>query len=368
VKIALVAAAAGPVLIIVGKLTTAIGAIINVASKIGLLANPWVLVAAAVAAVVFLIIKHWEKIKGYVMPIVDAIKRFAIAAWEAIAGAAETVWKAVSGAVKTAWSVIGPIVKIYLAAWKLAIRVVWEVAKAAWKLISGAVKIAWNVIRAIAKAYVAYLKLVFTVVKTIAIAAWKVISGAVKIAWNVIRTIAGAIKAVFTTVWNAVRTVAVNVWQGIKTAVGNVWSWLRGVASTIRSVFSDVWNGIKTVAINAWNGIRSSITGAINGVIGGLNFLIDQINKIQIHIHVDPPGPGSINFDWNGMNLPSIQPLAKGGIVTGPTLALIGEAGPEAVVPLRAMPNSRDKLDVTLNLDRRRFGRGLELETLTRGR
>jgi phage-related protein len=368
VKIALVAAAAGPVLIIVGKLTTAIGAIINVASKIGLLANPWFLVAAAVAAVVFLIIKHWDKIKGYVMPIVDAIKRFAIAAWEAIAGAAETVWKAVSGAVKTAWSVIGPIVKIYLAAWKLAIRVVWEVAKAAWKLISGAVKIAWNVIRAIAKAYVAYLKLVFTVVKTIAIAAWKVISGAVKIAWNVIRTIAGAIKAVFTTVWNAVRTVAVNVWQGIKTAVGNVWSWLRGVASTIRSVFSDVWNGIKTVAINAWNGIKSSITGAINGVIGGLNFLIDQINKIQIHIHVDPPGPGSINFDWNGMNLPSIQPLAKGGIVTGPTLALIGEAGPEAVVPLRAMPNSRDKLDVTLNLDRRRFGRGLELETLTRGR
>jgi hypothetical protein len=26
--------------------------------------------------------------------------------------------------------------------------------------------------------------------------------------------------------------------------------------------------------------------------------------------------------------------LAKGGIVTGPTLAMIGEAGPEAVIPL----------------------------------
>jgi len=367
VKIALVAAAIGPLLIVFGKVVSAIGVISN-AMKALSLANPWLLLAAAVAVVVVLIIKNWDKIKAAVLPILETIKSVALGVWNAIKGAAMTVWKAIGEAVKTAWGVIKAVVGAYLAAWRTAFQVVAAVAKAVWKVIGGAVKIAWGVIKAVGKAYVAYLKGVFTVVKVVAVAAWKVISGAVKIAWAAIRVIAGVIKTVFVTVWNTIKTVAVNVWQGIKTAVGGVWSWLKGTATSIKNVFTDAWNGVKTVAVNIWNGIKETIRGAINGVIEGINWMIDQINRIQIHIHVDPPGPGSINFDWNGMNLPHIQTLAKGGIVTAPTLALIGEAGPEAVVPLRSIPTGRDKLAVSLNLDRRRFGRGLELETLTRGR
>lgn len=41
------------------------------------------------------------------------------------------------------------------------------------------------------------------------------------------------------------------------------------------------------------------------------------------------PGIGGKGFD-----VPNIPMLAEGGIVTGPTLAMIGEAGPEAVIPL----------------------------------
>ena len=39
-------------------------------------------------------------------------------------------------------------------------------------------------------------------------------------------------------------------------------------------------------------------------------------------------------MEW-GLNLPNIPALAEGGIVKRPTLAMIGEAGPEAVVPLK---------------------------------
>jgi hypothetical protein len=38
-----------------------------------------------------------------------------------------------------------------------------------------------------------------------------------------------------------------------------------------------------------------------------------------------------------GFSVPNIPMLAEGGIVTGPTLAMIGEAGPEAVIPLSKM-------------------------------
>jgi hypothetical protein len=52
---------------------------------------------------------------------------------------------------------------------------------------------------------------------------------------------------------------------------------------------------------------------------------------------------GSLSFefpDWvpglggKGFSVPNIPYLAEGGIVTGPTLAMIGERGPEAVIPL----------------------------------
>ena len=69
----------------------------------------------------------------------------------------------------------------------------------------------------------------------------------------------------------------------------------------------------------------------INGLISLVNKAIKAIDAI----HVNLPsflGGGSIGF-----NIPTIPLLAEGGIVTSPTLAMIGEAGPEAIVPLSKM-------------------------------
>jgi hypothetical protein len=59
--------------------------------------------------------------------------------------------------------------------------------------------------------------------------------------------------------------------------------------------------------------------------------------------------------DWvpgiggNGFSMPDIPMLANGGIVTSPTLALIGEAGPEAVIPLSQMGNMGGGMNITVN-------------------
>jgi hypothetical protein len=87
-----------------------------------------------------------------------------------------------------------------------------------------------------------------------------------------------------------------------------------------------------------------------NGIISVVNTqLIDRINRL-LEFTIDPPGPGP-KLTINPPDIPRIPMLAEGGIVTGPTLAMIGEAGPEAVIPLsgRNMPNMGNTFNVYVN-------------------
>jgi len=87
--------------------------------------------------------------------------------------------------------------------------------------------------------------------------------------------------------------------------------------------------------------INSYITGFeafVNGIIGGVNAIIRALNKIDVDIPNWVPGLGGKSFGINIGTVPKISlprvALAEGGIVDGPTMSLIGEAGPEAVIPL----------------------------------
>jgi hypothetical protein len=71
------------------------------------------------------------------------------------------------------------------------------------------------------------------------------------------------------------------------------------------------------------------VKAVFNGIASAWN---NSVGKIKFTVPSWVPGVGGKGFD-----MPNIPMLADGGIVTGPTLALIGEAGPEAVVPLDRM-------------------------------
>jgi hypothetical protein len=96
-----------------------------------------------------------------------------------------------------------------------------------------------------------------------------------------------------------------------------------------------VFDGLKNLAGKIFDGIGGAFKGVINAVIsgleGGLNFAIKGLNTILDGIDV-AAGP-FINFGTiPNVHLPR---LAEGGIVTSPTIAMIGEGnGPEAVIPL----------------------------------
>ena len=77
----------------------------------------------------------------------------------------------------------------------------------------------------------------------------------------------------------------------------------------------------------------------INGMIGMMNSLITKINE-ALTFTIDIPGFGEQGIKTE---IPSIPALAEGGIVDKATVALIGEAGPEAVVPLDEFTQSNEK-------------------------
>jgi hypothetical protein len=79
-----------------------------------------------------------------------------------------------------------------------------------------------------------------------------------------------------------------------------------------------------------------------NSIIGFINTnAIDRLNNL-LEFKVGP-------ITINPPDIPRIPALADGGIVTGPTLALIGEAGPEAVVPLDRMGTGGNNVTINVN-------------------
>lgn len=155
-------------------------------------------------------------------------------------------------------------------------------------------------------------------------------------AWNDLTNVFSSIGTWFGERWNDVTTALANVapWFGniFKTAFEAV----KNAFSTIGSFFSGVWTTVKNIFVNAGQMVGSAVGGAfksavnavlgtienvVNGFIGMINGVIGLINKI--------PGVslGSVGY----VSLPR---LARGGIVDSPTVAMIGEAGKEVVMPL----------------------------------
>lgn len=110
------------------------------------------------------------------------------------------------------------------------------------------------------------------------------------------------------------------------------------IGAALKAAFTGTVDAVKAVVnayLSIYKGLFNAIAKAWNNTIGKLSF------KIPGWV----PGIGGKGFD-----VPNIPELANGGIVTGPTLALIGEAGPEAVVPLDRA-NSMGTTNVTINVN-----------------
>jgi len=72
----------------------------------------------------------------------------------------------------------------------------------------------------------------------------------------------------------------------------------------------------------------------LNFVIDAVNKVIRGINKFKINIPSWVASLAGVKGGSIGFNIPTIPRLAKGGLITAPMVAGLGEAGREAVIPL----------------------------------
>lgn len=151
--------------------------------------------------------------------------------------------------------------------------------------------------------------------------------------WDKIKAKALEIKASLIATWNSIKASISATINNLKTAMANA------------------WNSIKATASSVWNGIKNAITSPITSARDKVKAIIDKL-KSYFPIKVGnllsgiklPHFKISGEFSIKNKTVPklSIDWYKTGGIFDGPQVIGVGEAGPEAVVPLDKF---WDKLD-----------------------
>ena len=311
----------------------------------------------------------WEGIKASLEPLIESIKNAFTQAWELI----KVIWDLVSPYFTAVWENIKAIFSVvkdilsgfFSAAWE-AIKVVWDVVKDYFQLcwdnikqvfsvvktyFEGMFKTAWEAIKFVWDTVVNYFKAIWDSIAGIFSVVKNVLTGNWKEAWEGIKGIVNTWKQYFSGVWDGIKKVFGSVktwfsdtfksaWEAVKNIFSNWGSFFKGLWDKITDIFSNIGEkiggAIKGTVNKAINTVLTTATNIINGFINAINLAISVINAI----------PGVEISKLKKLEVPK---MAEGGVVDGATLAMVGEAGAEAVMPLENNLEWLDKLAGMLN-------------------
>lgn len=323
----------------------------------------------------------WETIKNTVGAVVEAVVGFFTGLWETVTAGAQAFWDGIVGIFSTVaeWFdtyVIQPVVGFFTGMWDA----ISSGAKAVWDVISGIFSpiVEWfkklfmsiyNTLSDIVHNIIAIVRGLWEIIVAIFTPVaewfynnvikpvtdffkklWDGISDGAKKLWEGIKSVFKAVSTWFSnTVIEPVKKVFTGLWDGLKDGAKAAWEGIKSVFSTVATFFKDIFtnawtavknvfsvggkifDGIKDGIVTAFKAIVNAIITGINKVVSlpfdGINWALNKIRNIDI-LGVEP-------FKWiKTISVPQIPLLAKGGVVSRATQAIIGEDGAEAVMPL----------------------------------
>lgn len=336
-------------------LTPVIAAISMAMGALNISMLPIIAVIAAVAAAIagiIAIIQNWGAITQWfgelwntictgIGAMVDSLKAWFSNLWTHL----QSVWEGICNVVQTAVMLLGSIIQGAVDIITLPFQMIWENCK-------GIVSSVWEGIKSVVSSAIhavsSTISSVMGAIKNVISTVWNAISSKVSSVLNTIKTtvstVFNAVKSVASSIWNGIKSVISSVVDGIKSKVSSVFN---GVKSTVTSIF----NGIKSTATSVWNGIKDAIIKPVEAAKNAVKGIIDKITgffsgmklelpkiklphfKISGKLSLSPPSVPHLSIDW----------YKEGGILTKPTVFGVngsslmagGEAGKEAVLPLK---------------------------------
>ena len=330
--IAGIAAAIGPVILILGKLVTGIGSIISAFGKL----------KAAIPAIKGGLVAIKGAIAGISAPVAAVI-----AVIVALVAAFATLWKtneefrnkmtAIWDGIKSKFESFAQGIVDRLNALGFDFENFGEVVKAIWdgfcSLLAPIFEGVFNQISVILGSVLDALTGIFDVfigiftgnwdqawqgVKEIFGAVWDLIKGTFE-SWAIaFKGIADTVLGWFGTTWDEtwanIKQFFVDIWNGIKSFFGNLWENLKSIVSTaikaiqntitnilnaIVTFWKNIWNGIKTFASTVWNSIKSVITSTFNAIKGTIENILNGISTTWSNIWNGIKS--AVSTIWNGI-------------------------------------------------------------------
>ena len=303
---------------ITGAIASVIGWIELIPTALGLaglaLTTPAALIAGAVAVVTTAFLYLWQTS--------DSFRNALINGWNALVSALTPYFKAIMGALKLVGdflvTVLKPILFLLWDAWCTVVDNIVKVTMSLWT----------NCIAPVVKFLGECLK--------------KIIDGLNEI-WQAWKPTIEKIGEILIVIWNNCLKPVIN-WLGNEfiQAFRNVGNYIKPILESLKIMFGGLidfivgvftgnwqkaWQGVQNIFRGIFDGLTNIAKKPLNAIIDAINAMIRGLNKIKLPNWI--PGFGGM-----GINIPTIPKLAKGGIVDAPTIAMVGEAGKEAVMPL----------------------------------
>ena len=278
------------------------------------LTTPAALIAGAVAVVTTAFLYLWQTS--------DSFRNALINGWNALVSALTPYFKAIMGALKLVGdflvTVLKPILFLLWDAWCTVVDNIVKVTMSLWT----------NCIAPVVKFLGECLK--------------KIIDGLNEI-WQAWKPTIEKIGEILIVIWNNCLKPVIN-WLGNEfiQAFRNVGNYIKPILESLKIMFGGLidfivgvftgnwqkaWQGVQNIFRGIFDGLTNIAKKPLNAIIDAINAMIRGLNKIKLPNWI--PGFGGM-----GINIPTIPKLAKGGIVDAPTIAMVGEAGKEAVMPL----------------------------------
>lgn len=343
------------IMVLIGAVATLIGVIwlLNAA----MLANPITWIVAGIMALVAAFVILWNECEGF--------RNFWINLWDKIKNAVsifidwcKNAWQSIKTAVSDGinWikeKVLVPISNFYIKWIKPPVDKCIEIISKMVEIVIGLYVGLFNL-------------LVDKIIKPIA--EW--VSKTVNNIKDWIKGAVDTIKGWFSGLWSKIKEIFSPVANFFKSIWNNAFNAVKTVFSPIVNFFSGIWGKIKDKFSSLGTSIGDAIGGAVKAGINGVISLIE--NSINSAISLINGAIKLINL-LPGVSVGYVQKLhmprlAKGGIVDSATIAMVGEQGKEAVVPLENNTEWMDKLAdrlaariasptrVSLNVDGKELG------------